>query len=396
MSNNQLSKYKKAIASYLKVDDARVFLFWKGRVGLYAILKALGVREDDEVIIPAFTCVVVPNAIIYLGAKPVYVDIESSTYNIDIAQVEKAITSKTKVIIAQNTFGLSPNIDTLLALGQKYGIEVIEDCTHGMGGFYKNKANGTLLKASFFSTQWNKPFSTGIGGIAYINDASLAKKVQEIEANAEVPSLKDNITLSTLIWVRKNLITPQTYWLAVNTYRWLSEKNIITGSSQGDGLDRPIMPKGFLKGLSTAQARVGTKEIIHLDKYVTHQRKIAQEYDIFFAKLGVHIQKIDADYVHSYLKYPLLVKDRKGFIQRANEQKIELGEWFNSPIHPIEKDHQLWQYTWGSNPIAEKLSQHIINLPTGINIDNTYLTKIKAFILSEKDNLIILPIFLKG
>ena len=119
MSNNQLSKYKKAIASYLKVDDARVFLFWKGRVGLYAILKALGVSEDDEVIIPAFTCVVVPNAIIYLGAKPVYVDIESSTYNIDIAQVEKAITSKTKVIIAQNTFGLSPNIDALLAIGKK-------------------------------------------------------------------------------------------------------------------------------------------------------------------------------------------------------------------------------------------------------------------------------------
>ena len=76
-------KYKKAIAAILKCNPANIFLYWKGRVALYAILKAMGVKDGDEVIIPAFTCVVVPNAILYLGAKPVYVDISIEDYNTD-------------------------------------------------------------------------------------------------------------------------------------------------------------------------------------------------------------------------------------------------------------------------------------------------------------------------
>lgn len=383
MSTSIYLKYKKTIADYLKVNENNVFLFWKGRVALYAILKGLGITPGDEVIIPAFTCVVVPNAIIYLGATPIYVDIDPATYNMDINKLATAITSKTKIIIAQNTFGLSPDIDAIVALVGDRKIDIIEDCTHGMGGFYKGKSNGTLLKASFFSTQWNKPYSTGIGGMAYINDVDLVKKISDYEAQAIRPSVKDNITLRVLIWVRKNLITPTTYWTAVNLYRWLSHRKIVTGSSQGEELEKPIMPSGFFKGMSTTQAKVGIKAILKMDQAIAHQRKIAAAYHKFFDKHQISMPNIHQDFFHTYLKYPILVKDRALFIERANEQKIELGEWFNSPIHPITKDFDAWQYTWGSHPVAELITSQIVNLPTGINIDDAYLTKILTFLESE-------------
>ena len=83
------NKYKKAIASILECSPDNIFLYWKGRVALYAILKAMGVKEGDEVIVPAFTCIVVPNAVIYLGAKPVYVDISVEDYNTDINKLKR-------------------------------------------------------------------------------------------------------------------------------------------------------------------------------------------------------------------------------------------------------------------------------------------------------------------
>jgi perosamine synthetase len=107
------------------------FLFWKGRVALYAILKTLEIKEGDEIILPAFTCVVAVNPIIYLGANPVYVDIDPTTYNIDVSMIERKITEKTRAILAQNTFGLAPDLDMILEVANKYKLMVIEDRAHG-------------------------------------------------------------------------------------------------------------------------------------------------------------------------------------------------------------------------------------------------------------------------
>src|SRR3972149_1771131 len=97
-----------------------VFFFFKGRVALYALLKAIGIHPGDEVILPGFTCVVVPNAIIYLGGKPVYADIDPKTFNIDTAKIEGKITDNTTAIIAQNTFGLSPDVPSPPDSGLRY------------------------------------------------------------------------------------------------------------------------------------------------------------------------------------------------------------------------------------------------------------------------------------
>ena len=222
-------KYKKAIASVLGCNEERVFLYWKGRVALYAILKSLDLKKGDEVIIPAFTCVVVPNAIIYAGLKPVYVDISPATYNMDINLIEKKITSRTKVIICQNTFGLSSDLEFFISLAKKYNLFTIEDCTHGFGGFYNGKPNGSYCDAAFFSTQWNKPFSTGIGGFLVANNEMILDRLKTVEKQKIKPQLIEKLFLNLLLVFRKYFINKYTQSFLVNVYRFLSRYNLLLG-----------------------------------------------------------------------------------------------------------------------------------------------------------------------
>lgn len=377
--------FKSQIADYLSINRQNVFLFWKGRVALYAILKAIGIKEGDEVILPAFTCVVAVNPIIYLGARPVYVDIDPKTYNIDPKKIERKITSKTKAILAQNTFGLSADLEAIFELAREHNLFVIEDCAHGFGGFYKGKP-GTIAHASFFSTQWNKPFSTGLGGFAVTKNSEIAKKLRVMEKSFARPSAKDEIVLKTLLFVRGKLGTGL-YWPAIKTYRWLSKKNLILGSSQGEELESPVKPDGFEKGFSGIQSKRGGKELESFDKILEHRKNIAALYKEILLDMQIE-PPYEPDYaVHTYLKFPLLIKDRMKFFKLAEKEKIELGDWFLSPIHPVTGNFELWHYRWGENPVAEKISEHIVNLPTHIEITETHVDKIAEFLEKNRNEI---------
>ncbi|WP_297888156.1 aminotransferase class I/II-fold pyridoxal phosphate-dependent enzyme [Sulfurihydrogenibium sp.] len=384
--------FKAKISEYLSLDN--VFLFWKGRVALYAILKAIGIKEGDEVILPAFTCVVAVNPIIYLGAKPIYIDIEPDTFNIDPQKIENKITKRTKAIIAQNTFGLPANIDLILEIAKRNNIFVIEDCAHGFGGTYKGKKNGTVADAAFYSTQWNKPFSTGLGGIAVTTNSDMAEKLRKLEKKAIQPSFKETFLLKGLLNIREKLLSSNTYWVALKTYRFLSEKNLIIGSSQGYELEKPVMPPDFLKGFSDVQAEEGIKYFekvnneYKIDKLISHRKKIASLYKKIIIDLGFE-PPFEPDYTdHTYLRFPLLVKDRNKFFRLAQDNKIELGDWFLSPIHPITSNFEFWYYRYGENPISEYASKHIVNLPTHSKINEDFIDKVYEFLKKNKDEII--------
>lgn len=382
-----MKAYKKAIQKVVG-SDQQVFLFWKGRVALYAILKSLGIGKGDEVIIPGFTCVVVPNAVIYTGAKPVYVDIDELTYTTKAEGIEKLITPKTKAIISQNTFGLSADLDPIIALAETHGIEVIDDCTHGFGGTYKGIPNGTKTKAAFFSTQWNKPYSTGIGGFAITKDSDLASQLTALEAQASKPSSKEVFMLKLMSWVRSNLLNGGTYWSIVHLYRWLSSKNLVVGSSQGEELESPEMPDVFLKSHSATQAKFGCDQLTGFNAALAHRKSVAAQYDKLLKKLGkpTPVRPEYAD--HIFLKYPIRVKDREDFMAKAEAEKVRLGDWFNSPLHPIQGDLSAWKYEVGSCPVAEKVASEMVNLPTDPDLSKDEVERVKKFLTDNANYLL--------
>lgn len=382
-----LKSYQEAIEKKFG-QQARVFLFWKGRVALYTILRALGIGEDDEVIIPGYTCVVVPNAVMYAGATPIYADVDKDTYTVSADRIRPLITSRTKAIVAQNTYGLSADLDPILALAKEHGIEVIDDCTHGFGGRYKGVLNGTRTKASFFSTQWNKPYSTGIGGFAVINDDELSKKIGASESQLIQPEFKEVLSLRIMHFARKNLLTDSTYWPLVNLYRWLSKRNLVTGSSQGEELESPTMPANFVKAHSEFQANVGLNEIGRWKADAAFRKKVSTRYDEVLKDLGKRVPEQPEYADHLFLKYAILVSDRSRFMELAEGAKIRLGDWFTSPLHPIEGDLSAWKYQHGSCPNAEFLAERVVNLPTDPDLSEAELKRVIQ-LLEEYSGLIL-------
>lgn len=358
-----VTSYQSHLASYLGIDTRQVALYWKGRVGLFAVLKAMGVGTGDEVILPAFTCVVVPNAILYLGAVPVYVDINPSTLCCPADQIEQAITPKTKVILIQNMLGLSVQVEAIIALAKQYNVYTVEDCTHGFGGKHHGVFNGLRSDASFFSSQWNKPFSTGIGGILVVNNHLLLDKLNEVNSSLLSPSIKDNILLGILILARKYLIKGSTYWALLRLYRWLSKKGFVIGSSNAEEITGTQCPKDYYKGIGKVQCRAGIKALRHLDAVMALRKQTGIEVHSWLMKQGKTGVPEEHLAHHAFLKYPILVNDRNMFLQYAEKAKIPVGDWFISPLHPVSDSLKPWGLEVVKFPNAVYISTHIVNLP---------------------------------
>ena len=373
---NYEEKYKTAIASYLAAEKEDIFLYWKGRVALYALLKAINVKEGDEVIVPAFTCVVVPNAIKYCGATPIYVDINGTTYNTDIDKIEEKITPRTKVILCQNTFGLSSNVEELVSLAKRYNLYTIEDCTHGFGGTYNGKPNGTFCDAAFFSTQWNKPFSTGIGGFAYCKDDNLKEMLNRVNLELDKANAKDNFSLSLLYFIREHILVNSLYWQMLKIYRWLSKKNLVLGSSSGEELVSTQMPRNYFKGISKSQIKKGYTAITNFSKTLQLRKENALIYSSYLKKNGkIYVNEALFEN-HAFLKYPLLVKDKTEVLYLANKMNIPLGEWFCSPLHPVMENLERWDMNTELFPQTCQVAAQIVNLPT----DTQSIEKILVFL----------------
>jgi dTDP-4-amino-4,6-dideoxygalactose transaminase len=293
----------------------------------------------------------------------------------DINLLEKNITEKTKVIICQNTYGLSANVDTIVEIAKKHNLYTIEDCTHGFGGFYKNQPNGSYCDAAFYSMQWNKPFSSGIGGFLTINNAELLENINKIDRQKAKPGFLTKLNLKLLFFAKRYFLNNTTYWFLLNFYRWLSKNNLVTGSSSGNEISDIKMPDNFLMDYSQTQAKEGLRNIKKLPKLLALRKDNALKYTEFLLKNNKVFVKKDLFENHSFLKYPILVKNRDKFFDLARKHKIELGDWFNSPIHPVQNNFEKWEMYPEKYPIANYTSQHVVNLPT----DTKKIKKVLSF-----------------
>lgn len=382
--------YRRAIANSLACAEDEIFFYWKGRVALYALLKAMGVGKDDEVIVQGYTCVVVANAILYLGATPVYADIDANTYNMNMDSLRSKVTPRTRVIICQNTYGLSSNLETIAKIAQeaseKQGRKVytLEDCTHGFSGTYHGKPNGTSCDASFFSTQWSKPYTTGVGGFCAVHNASVKSAMQQLENTKIKPGLSEILQLKLMYFTRTYLINDFTYWGMIRLYRWLSRHNLVVGSSSGEEVTGIEMPEGFFKGQSDTQFRKGLASIKKLPVVNKLRRKNAEAYTAYLKSIGKKYVDESLFDDHIFLRYPLLVNDRARFREEAEASRVILGEWFEAPVYPAYASLDIWKVKPQELPVAMFVCEHVVNLPTEEkNVDNviSFLDKHKDYIL---------------
>ena len=331
------AELRRAMAELIGVPPDHVTLFWKGRVAFYAILRALGVGPGDEVIVPAFTCVAVPNAILYTGATPIYVDIDEASYTADPAAVAAALSPRTRIVLAQNTFGLSADVDALAAVAQPQGAVVIDDCTHGLGGTYRGRPNGAAALAAFYSTQWSKPISTGLGGIAVTTDAGLARELAALERSAREPRALDRALLATMLLARERIATPRTLHAGRGVYRAVSRAGLVPGSSSGEELEGTEMPASFLTAMSAFQARLAGRRLTALAARVRRRVAVAHGYSARLAQLGCTPAAEPESARHAFLRYPLRVRERDAFVEEANRRGVLIGDWFHSPLYPIAR-----------------------------------------------------------
>jgi len=174
-----VSEFEKSFSNAVKVEHATSVC--NGTVALHLALVALGIGPGDEVIVPTLTYIASVNAIVYCGAKPIFVDSSSETWQIDPDSVIDKITPNTKAIMAVHLYGQACDMDALLNIAKKHKLFLVEDCAEAFGTYYKNKHVGTFGNISTFSFFGNKTITTGEGGMVVSNDKTLIERARHFK-----------------------------------------------------------------------------------------------------------------------------------------------------------------------------------------------------------------------
>jgi len=173
-----VQEFELSLENYLNVEHT--ILVSSGTAALHVSLMALDIKRGDEVIVPAFTFPATANAVELVGAKPVFVDISLDDFCIDAWKIEEAITEKTRIIMPVHEFGQSAEMDQVIKIAEKYGLDILEDAACAFGAEFNDKKVGTLGRVGCFSFHPRKAISTGEGGLVVTNDEILAEKVKSL------------------------------------------------------------------------------------------------------------------------------------------------------------------------------------------------------------------------
>jgi dTDP-4-amino-4,6-dideoxygalactose transaminase len=363
-------------ATKLEIDPSSILMpqvctFWKGRVALYVLLKCLGVGDGDGVLVPGYTCAMVPGAVRFAGAKPIYADIDSTTYNATLDTLQQALTRSTgvtvKALVLQHTYGIPANVVRITDWARRRGIAVIEDCAHALGSRYRDvdgtwREVGTGGDAAIFSSQWSKPVSTGLGGWMTTSDLELARRVRQFRSQQCIsPSWREALMLPLQIAVRELFPSPSSYWIIAEAYRKLSARGILVGTShtieyQGE------MPQGYAKRMSAFQEWLLQRRLADRTRE-GRRRQLRIIYDQALAAAGLPVLE-DAEGAEPILvRYPVRVGNKDELLDMAHARALELGDWFNHPVHPKEANALALGYQPGACPEAEQAARETINLP---------------------------------
>jgi perosamine synthetase len=355
---SEIEAYESAFAE--RVGRQYGFSFLAGRIGLYAILRALGVGPGAEVLIQVPTHIVVANAIRYVGAEPVFVDCTFESFNIDLEQAERRISPRTRAIVIQHTFGIPVDMERVRRLASAHGLKVIEDCVHALGASFADRPVGSFGDASFFSTEETKTISTTMGGMAVTDDIGIAEQLRQLQAACAWPggSLVARYVLKLAAY--HALTEPHVHGVTRKAYELMGKRNPLPGPTVA--AERAgARPSGYMRRLSNAQAALGLRQLLRLEANVAHRRQISAIYRSALAD-AVHGVVVPERANPCFVRYPVWVTDRSKAVSRLRRRAVA-GTWFNSVLGEA-RDPRDVGYELGSCPRAEAASQHLVNLPT--------------------------------
>lgn len=293
-----------------------------GTAGLHLSLLAAGIGLGDEVITSPFSFIASANCILYVGAKPVFVDIDPITYNIDPNKIEEKITEKTRAILVVHIFGQSANMDPIMDIAKKYNLLVIEDACESISATYKGKQVGTFGQSSVFAFYPNKQMTTGEGGMITTD----SKEVYSL-----CSSLRNQGRSGDMQWLDHNRL-------------------------------------GYNYRMNDMSAALGITQLQKLDSMLEKRREIASWYQKYFSKYSdiVKIPEIDKYNTHSWFVYVLLLQKYKNKRDEIIKQLADVGissKPYLPSIHLFVFYKKIFGFERGDFLVSEDVSDSAIALP---------------------------------
>ena len=309
--------------------------------GLHLSLAASGFGPGDEAIVPAFTWISTANVVEHLGGKVVFCDIDSKTFNIDIAQIESKITERTKAILPVHLFGLAADMDPILELSEKHNLFVVEDAACGFGSKYKDEHVGTLGDTGCFSFHPRKAITTGEGGMVTTNDSNLADKIRR---------LRDHGAAMTDL---QRHLGARPYLLA----------------------DHP--DAGYNQRMTDLQAAIGSAQMDRAEGIVSERQGLAKKYDDAFANLDwLKTPFRGDDFEHGYQSYPCLFMPKDISLESVKKINAQRNQWMDDlqkkgistrpathAVHMLSFYREKYQLSPEDFPNAYAADQCSISLP---------------------------------
>ncbi len=322
--------FEEAFGNYIGVNNAIAVNSWTAAGHL--VLEAFRIEKGDEVIVPTMTFPSTAEIACYFGAKPVLVDVEEDTLNISVELIEKAITSKTKVIIPVHYGGQPCDIDEINALAAKHGIRVIEDAAHALPAVYKGKKIGTISEVTCFSFYATKTLSTGEGGM-------ICTENEEISERCKIMRLHG---INRDAWNRYN-----------ESGSWYYE----------------VVAPGYKYNFTDLQASLGLAQLRKVDLMWKKRKEIAKKYtEAFKNNDGIRIITIKDDRESSWHLFPIRLNlealkiNRAQFIDQMKDAGIGAAVHF-MPVHM----HLYYKETLSLDdkdfPAATNAFHRLISLP---------------------------------
>ena len=302
-----------------------------GRMALYFILKALNIPAGSEIIVPALTFWVVPEITRVAGLKPVFVDVDPTTFTMDPKAAERAITPNTRAILPTHLYGLPCDMDPIMDLARKHNLKVIEDCAHSLGATYKGQSTGTFGDGSFFSFQAFKPLNTYGGGLAWVRDADIAKKVWEFAEAEEWPDEKRIESILRTGWWQYTFIRPGVFTYSLFPLWYVAS---FTGSKPEEKLWESVrrldpLPAHYRGKFSNVQAAIGLAGLKRLPEFIERTRRHAKVYDEILGGMpGISIPRIPEGRTHVYYQYCPYVPSYLELVKRCIRRGVDVA-----PMH---------------------------------------------------------------